>query len=280
MPASCTPGRLPGELARRERRRAAAGDRGVEQEDGEHGRDGEGDHEPRRSALASHGASVEGRRARAAREPARLRQHRAMRICSLLPSATEIIADLGLADRLVGVSAECDHPASVRGLPVVTGARIDTSALSSLEIDQAVRDQLDRGHVALRDRRGAARGARSRRDRDAGPLPVCAVSSADVRRVCSVEAEVISLDRARSPRSPRARASSGAGSACPAAASRWPRRCTGASRRCARSWPAGRRRMFLAEWLEPPFAAGHWVPEMVAAAGGRTCSAGPARRRS
>ena len=54
----------------------------------------------------------------------------AMRICSLLPSATEIVAALGLADSLVGVSEECDWPPEIRGLPVVSASRVDTRALA------------------------------------------------------------------------------------------------------------------------------------------------------
>jgi iron complex transport system substrate-binding protein len=50
-----------------------------------------------------------------------------MRICSLLPSATEIVADLGLAGSLVAVSEECDWPPEVRGLPAVTASRVDTT---------------------------------------------------------------------------------------------------------------------------------------------------------
>ena len=46
-----------------------------------------------------------------------------MRICALLPSATEIVASLGIADSLVAVSEECDWPAEVRGLPLVTAPR-------------------------------------------------------------------------------------------------------------------------------------------------------------
>lgn len=67
---------------------------------------------------------------------------RALRICSLLPSATEIVAVLGLVDRLVGRSAECDFPPTVSRLPVVTSARIDTENLTSAAIDAAVRDAL------------------------------------------------------------------------------------------------------------------------------------------
>jgi len=61
-----------------------------------------------------------------------------MRICSLLPSATEIIAELGALESLVGVSEECRWPPEVVGKPVVTAARIDLAGLSSIEIDRTV----------------------------------------------------------------------------------------------------------------------------------------------
>src|SRR6516162_3953562 len=64
-----------------------------------------------------------------------------MRIVSLLPSATEIVCLLGLADQLVGVSADSDWPADVVGrLPVVNTVAIDTDRLSSAEIDQLASD--------------------------------------------------------------------------------------------------------------------------------------------
>lgn len=68
-----------------------------------------------------------------------------MRTCSLLPSATEIVASLGLAEPLVAVSEECDWPPEVRGLPVVTASRVDTARLSSFEINQAVREAVGDG---------------------------------------------------------------------------------------------------------------------------------------
>jgi iron complex transport system substrate-binding protein len=62
-----------------------------------------------------------------------------MRIVSLLPSATEIIARLGLADALVGRTNECTYPPQVAHLPVVTAARTDPRELESVEIDRQVR---------------------------------------------------------------------------------------------------------------------------------------------
>src|SRR5213595_6970 len=83
-----------------------------------------------------------------------------MRICSLLPSATEIVASLGLAESLVAVSEECDWPPAVRGLPVVTASRVEATRLSSFEIELAVR----------------------------------AVSADTVDQLCATDAEVVALD--------------------------------------------------------------------------------------
>jgi hypothetical protein len=68
-----------------------------------------------------------------------------MRICSFLPSATEMIAELGFIDSLVGVSEECRWPPEVIGKPIVTAAKIDPSKMSSLEIDEAVRASVREG---------------------------------------------------------------------------------------------------------------------------------------
>ena len=62
------------------------------------------------------------------------------RIVSLLPSSTEILCALGLRERLVGVSHECDYPANVIGLPTVTELKLDPHGLSG-EIDMRVRQQ-------------------------------------------------------------------------------------------------------------------------------------------
>lgn len=64
-----------------------------------------------------------------------------MRIVSLLPSATEIVCEIGLGDELVGVSHECDHPAVAASLPKVTNALIPSDATSG-EIDNLVRERL------------------------------------------------------------------------------------------------------------------------------------------
>ncbi|TKB52903.1 MAG: hypothetical protein E8D50_08925 [Nitrospira sp.] len=58
-----------------------------------------------------------------------------MRICSLLPSATEVIAALGLRDELVGVSHECDYPPSVRSVPIMVEPMIPSDGLASAALD-------------------------------------------------------------------------------------------------------------------------------------------------
>jgi iron complex transport system substrate-binding protein len=193
-----------------------------------------------------------------------------MKVCSLLPSATEIVGAIGLADALVGRSAECDWPAEVRHLPVVTAARVDTTAIGSLEVDRAVRDALADGRslYALDEELIDALDPDVILTQDL--CAVCAVSSDDVGRLCSVDAEVLSLD-------PRGIA--GIQASVLEVAKRLGVPEQGAlvvaqmeeTIERVREQTAGRRRpsVFVAEWLDPPFAAGHWVPEMVELAGGR-----------
>src|SRR5262245_38086774 len=65
-------------------------------------------------------------------------------IVSLIASATEIVCALGLRDRLVGVSHECDHPEDVRGLPILSEPKVNP-ALPGREIDRAVREIVSEG---------------------------------------------------------------------------------------------------------------------------------------
>ena len=117
-----------------------------------------------------------------------------MRVISLLPSATETIARLGLADSLVGRSNECTYPPEVLDRPVVTAARIDPRELESVEIDRQVREAIKDGRslyavdAALIDR--LAPDVIVTQDLCA----VCAVSSGELASACPVGATVISLD--------------------------------------------------------------------------------------
>jgi iron complex transport system substrate-binding protein len=194
---------------------------------------------------------------------------RPQRICSLLPSATEIICQLGCGDRLVGRSAECQFPESVTALPVVTAARIDTSQMAGAEIDRRVREAVLDG-----------RSLYSLDEELIGRLEpdlvvtqdlcrVCAVSSDEVSRIRALEVDVLALDPhdiAGVAESVRLLAGwLGVAERGAALAQEMLERIAEVRRAvAARSRP----RVFVAEWLDPPFAAGHWVPEMVDAAGG------------
>jgi iron complex transport system substrate-binding protein len=192
-----------------------------------------------------------------------------MRICSLLPSATEMIAQLGLIDALVGVSDECRWPAEVIGKPIVTAARIDPSTLSNLEIDQAVRNSLLDGaslySVDAELMEALAPDLIITQDLCA----VCAVSSDQLASACPAGTTMLSLD----PRTLSEVADS------VRVLARAVDRVERGEEIVAEMWSTihaaadavhglPRRRIFFAEWIEPPFSAGHWLPEMIELAGG------------
>lgn len=189
-----------------------------------------------------------------------------MRIVSLLPSATEIVVDLGLGDALVGRSHECNWPMSVKSVPVVSSSRIDSANLSGAAIDREVREALASGQAlyAVDDEVLGSLQPEVILTQDL--CRVCAVSGGDLR---DVGARVISLG-------PHTLAEV-------AESVRYLGRELGVQEKGeevarwmieridrVKASVAGKRRprVFLAEWLEPPFACGHWIPEMVAAAGG------------
>jgi len=192
-----------------------------------------------------------------------------VRICSFLPSATEIIADLGLIDSLVGVSAECRWPPEVVGRPVVTAARIDSSVLSSLEIDEAVRASVRDGRSLYAVDVEMIAALRPDLIVTQDLCAVCAVSSGELASACPVGAEVVSLD----PRTYRDVADSvrvlAARLGVVERGEELADRMVEAAAEVAsavRGLP--RPRVFFAEWLDPPFCAGHWLPEMIELAGG------------
>ena len=196
-------------------------------------------------------------------------QSRAVRICSLLPSATEIVAGLGQADRLVGVSEECDWPPEVQGLPVVTASRIASGELGSLEIDRVVREAVADGRSLYAIDEELIDELEPDLILTQDLCEVCAVSSAEVGRLCKVDAEVVSLDPRTIGEIEESVLRIAERLGVPergAAVVAEMREKIGHARGAVAGLP--RRRVFVAEWLDPPFAAGHWVPEMVELAGG------------
>jgi len=192
-----------------------------------------------------------------------------MRIVSLLPSATEIVGALGLTHLLVGRSAECDYPADVSALPVVTSARIDSDALSGAEIDQAVRDAVLDGSSLYAVDAALIRGLDPDLVITQDLCRVCAVSTDEVRRIEALDCDVLALDphtigevedsvHTIAERLGRPELAS------PVIAAM--RETIDGAAGAVAGLPL--RRVFLAEWHDPPFASGHWLPEMVALAGG------------
>lgn len=180
-----------------------------------------------------------------------------------------MIADLGLVDSLVGVSEECRWPPEVVAKPVVTAARIEPSAMSSREIDDAVR-------ASVRDGRSlyavdAALMAELEPDLIVTQdlCAVCAVSSGELASACPVGAAVLSLD----PRTLGEVAQSVRTLASTLGVTERGETIAARMLEVVASLTAAvdrlpRRRVFFAEWIDPPFCAGHWLPEMIAAAGG------------
>jgi iron complex transport system substrate-binding protein len=193
-----------------------------------------------------------------------------MRICSLLPSATEIVAELDLVESLVGISEECDWPPEVRDLPIVTASRVDTTRLTGLEIDKAVRAALGDGRPLYAIDRELLEAIRPDLILTQNLCAVCAVAADHVSELCATDAEVVALD-AHTLTEIEGRILSLADLLSVSARGRSVvaemEAKIAAVRACVADAPS--RSVFVAEWLEPPYAAGHWIPEMVEIAGGR-----------
>ena len=196
-----------------------------------------------------------------------------MRIVSLLPSATEILCELGLRDQLVGVTHECDWPRSVVDLPKVTRTLIPTDATSA-EIDALVRDRMGQQSALYTLDMPALEQARPELLVTQALCDVCAVSEDEVKnaactlpgtpRVLNLEPETLAevLGCIRDV----ARATGDEGRAEPVIA-RLKGRVDAVTTRVRRA--KTRPRVALLEWLDPPFSTGHWNPELVRLAGGQ-----------
>jgi len=189
-----------------------------------------------------------------------------VRVVSLLPSATEIVAELGCADLLVARSDECDWPPEVRDLPVAGRARIDTLALSSHDVDEAVRAAVEGGRSLYVVDETLLRSLDPDLVLTQDLCAVCAVASGEL---CALDVPTLALD----PRTLDEIAESvelvadalGVAARGRARAARM-RRELDAVRASVAGLP--RPRVFLAEWVDPPYAPGHWIAELVAVAGG------------
>jgi iron complex transport system substrate-binding protein len=205
-----------------------------------------------------------------------------VRVVSLLPSATEIVYALGLGEELVGVTFECDEPAAARTeKTVVVGGR-DTRGMTPAEIDTYVRTQLAAGEDLYTLRAEALAGLQPDLILTQDLCRVCALPSdhvEDALDYLGCRADVLSLD----PHSLDEVLDSILAVGQRAGVADRAARLVGELRaRLARTAArvAGRRRPRVAvvEWVDPPFTAGHWVPDLVTAAGGRPVAARPGGR--
>jgi iron complex transport system substrate-binding protein len=204
-----------------------------------------------------------------------------MRIASLVPSATEALFALGLGDRVVAVTHECDHPPAATELPRLTSSVIPPS-LPAAEIDARVRKVTERGEALYGLDEEVLAKLRPDLIVTQALCAVCAVSYDDVRAVAEripSKPKVLSLD-------PKTLDEVLGDLVTLADAVGEPRRGEtlreALDSRLAHVEAAvaelGRPRVAALEWLEPPYVGGHWVPEMVQVAGGADVLGEPGRR--
>jgi iron complex transport system substrate-binding protein len=202
-----------------------------------------------------------------------------VRVVSLLPSATEIVYALGLGDQLVGVTFECDEPPSARSdKTVVVGGR-DTSGMSPAAIDAYVRAQLDAGEDLYTLHADALAALAPDLILTQDLCRVCALPTGHVEEALDYlgcAAEVIALD----PHSLDDVLATILTVGQHAGAQRQAEHLVAALRQrlaAIADRVAGQRRPDTAviEWVDPPFTAGHWIPDLVAAAGGQPVAARP-----
>jgi iron complex transport system substrate-binding protein len=205
-----------------------------------------------------------------------------MRIASLVPSATEMLFALGLGGDVVGVTHECDHPPAARELPHLT-ATVLPQGLGAGEIDAAVKAIVGEGRALYS----------LDEERLAELAPDLIVTQA-ICDVCAVSFEDVVEVAARLPGRPRVlqqdpgslgevlddviRLGEAAAIGPRALALRAELEARLAAVRAAVAGVPPPRVVAL-EWLDPPFVGGHWIPEMVALAGGIDV-AGPAGAKS
>ena len=196
----------------------------------------------------------------------------AQRIASFLASGTEIVAALGLADRLVAISHECDYPSAVLDRPRLSRPRFDPAGMSSGEVDAAVRAAMAaHGSVYEIDRETLLR-VRPDLVLTQAVCEVCAVPTPGVAALIAASglpACVLSLDAhtlAEILDTIRAvGAAAGVEAEATSLCAMLTARLAAVRERVRGAAPA---RVLAIEWLDPPFAPGHWVPEMVETAGG------------
>jgi len=207
-----------------------------------------------------------------------------MRVVSLLPAATEMVAALAALPRLVGVSHECDYPPEVRAVPRVTRTRLDPS-LPSAEIDRAMAAARRTGTPPVEV--DVKLIAHLRPDVILGQsvCDVCAVGESGLAQLVAalnptpwvVTLHAHTLDGVLADIRKVGAALNLEDEADELVAGLRYRLRKIAARRPTAHTPTPPR-IVVMEWLDPPYVAGHWVPELVDIAGGRDVAGRPGER--
>jgi iron complex transport system substrate-binding protein len=194
-----------------------------------------------------------------------------MRVVSLLPSTTEILFAIGAGDDVVGVTFECDYPAEARTRRIVSTSAMP-EGLTPGEIDTFVGEAMSRGDDLYHLDEGALAGL----DADlVVTQDLCAVCAVDVSVVddalahlgCAAEVLTIdpyTLDEVLVSFETLGKATGHEEEALRLVARQRSRLASVRARVRGRARP----RVMLLEWTDPPFAPGHWIPEMIELAGG------------
>lgn len=196
-----------------------------------------------------------------------------MRICSLIPGATEVIAALDMTDRLVGISHECDFPSSVQHIPAMIEPMIGKDGGSGREIDRQVKELVASGQRLYRLNEDALCRARPDLILTQDLCHVCSITPDQLTRVIESlqhRPHVLTL----SPTTlngmihdiERIAEAAGVLAKGLALTRELRRRVDHVRAETART--SSRPRVVCLEWLDPLYVAGHWIPEMVELAGG------------
>ncbi|HEY8413442.1 MAG TPA: ABC transporter substrate-binding protein [Pyrinomonadaceae bacterium] len=195
------------------------------------------------------------------------------RIVSFLPSATEIACALGLADSLVGITHECDYPAEIKTKPVVVRNALPIETMSQSEIDRAVAERMRAGQSLYQIDEELLRQLAPDLILTQDLCQVCAPSGNEVSQVLKALphaprvlwltpqslGEIFDNVRELGAATGRTAEAESLIAACEARLARLAERIQTVSERP---------RVFCMEWLDPVYASGHWVPELVKLAGG------------
>jgi iron complex transport system substrate-binding protein len=205
-----------------------------------------------------------------------------MRICSLLPSGTEILYSLGLGDQVVAVTHECDYPPETSLKPKITEDVIDHQRMTSMEIDHQVSSNLGRHGTIYRLKEDLLEQLKPDLIVTQELCEVCAVSYKEVERAARVlegQTRIVSLEPNNLGDVLDTILLVGELTGRKEAAENHVRKLKARLER-VRERVRGLKRpqVYAMEWLDPPFSAGHWIPEMVEIAGGNEVLGKPGQK--